>query len=265
MRIARFATIAVLAAVIVTPEWAAAQQPKPGPGEAPAASQPAPPRPYKAVPVTLPKPYSDPGLDALRKELGGIAERKDRAALAAKVVAKGFFWQREDSDGADPKKSGIDNLAEAIGLDSTDGTGWQVLAAYAGDDTAAPQPDLKSVVCSPAFPNFSDDAMDAVLKQTKTEPNEWSYPTSAGVEVRAKANAGAPVVDKLGLNLTRLLIDDSADAASADWIKIVTPAGKVGYVAGSALAPLGSDQICYSKEDGTWRIAGYVGGGGGQE
>jgi hypothetical protein len=28
---------------------------------------------------------------------------------------------------------------------------------------------------------------------------------------------------------------------------------------------LGSDQICYTKEGGGWRIAGYIGGGGGQE
>lgn len=264
MRIACLATSAVVAAMALSPQWTAAQQPKPAPGAPPAASQPARPGPYKAVAVTVPKPYGDPSLDAFRKSLEDIAQRKDRAALAAKVVSKGFFWQREDSDGADPKKSGIDNLAEAIGLDAPDGMGWQALAAYAADVSAAAQPEVKDLVCSPAFPSFDDEQMDQVGKQTGTDLSEWGYPTSAGIEVRAKPDAGAPVVDKLGMNLVRLLLDDTGNA-SPEWIKVVTPAGKIGYVPGDALGPLGSDQMCYSKAGGVWHIAGFIGGGGGQE
>jgi len=37
---------------------------------------------------------SDASFDAFRKELAEIVKKKDRAALAGKVVAKGFFWQR---------------------------------------------------------------------------------------------------------------------------------------------------------------------------
>lgn len=264
MRIACLATAAVVAVVALAPQWAAAQQPKPAPSGAPAASQPARPGPYKAVAVTLPKPFGDPSLDAFRKSLAEIAQHKDRTALASKVVTKGFFWQREDADGADPKKSGIDNLAEAIGLDASDGTGWQAIAAYAEEESAAPQPGVKDLVCSPASPGFDEEQMDEVARQTGTDPSEWGYPTSPGVDVRAKPNASAPAVDKLGMNLVRLLLDDS-ESTSAEWIKVVTPAGKVGYVPSDALGPLGSDQICYSKAGGSWHIAGFVGGAGGQE
>src|SRR6266516_4511269 len=120
------------------------------------AQQPVPPGPYKAIAVTLPPRQSDPSLDAFRKELGDIAKKKDRTALAGKVVAKGFFWQREDSDDADPKKSGVDNLAAALGLDAPDGSGWQALATYAADDTATPLAERKGVVCSPAMPSFNE-------------------------------------------------------------------------------------------------------------
>jgi hypothetical protein len=51
----------------------------------------APPKPYKPVAVTLPRPFNDPSFEAFRKELGEIASQKDRAALAGKVVAKGFL------------------------------------------------------------------------------------------------------------------------------------------------------------------------------
>jgi len=56
--------------------------------------QPAPPGPYKSIAITLPPRQSDASFDAFRKELAEIVNKKDRAALAGKVVAKGFFWQR---------------------------------------------------------------------------------------------------------------------------------------------------------------------------
>ena len=61
---------------------------------------------------------------------------KDRAALAKLIVAKGFFWL-QDKDLADPSKSGIDNLAKAIDLDSKAGNGWETIAEAAAEPTAA--------------------------------------------------------------------------------------------------------------------------------
>ena len=101
----------------------------------------APPKPYKPVAVTLPQPYSDPSFDAFRKELGDIASRKDRAALAGKVVPNSFFWMGEKGDKANKRKSGIDNLATAIGLDARDGEGWEILTAAANETTLEQIPD----------------------------------------------------------------------------------------------------------------------------
>jgi len=227
------------------------------------AQQPVPPGPYKAIAVTLPPRQSDPSLDAFRKELGDIAKKKDRTALAGKVVAKGFFWQREDSNDADPKKSGIDNLAAALGLDAPDGSGWQALANYAGDPTAAPLPEMKGAVCSPAMPNFNEEEMEKVAQSTRTDASEWAYPTSAGVEIRSKPETGAAVVEKLGMMMVRILPEESQ--GNGEWLKVVAPSGKVGYAAANAIAPVGSDQLCFQKEAGGWKIAGYVGVGTGQE
>ena len=226
------------------------------------AQEPAPPGPYKSIAITLPPRQSDASLDGFRKELAEIAKKKDRAALAAKVVGKGFFWQREDSNDADAKKSGIDNLATALGLDAPDGSGWQALANYAADATATPMPEMKGVVCSPAMPSFNEDDMEKVAQSTHTDASDWAYPTANGVEIRAKPEANAAVVEKLGLVMVRILPDESPNG---DWLKVVTPAGKVGYAAGNALAPVGADQLCYQKEAGGWKIAGYVGAGAGQE
>ena len=256
MRQVRLVSIAF--ALLVAAGSASAQQ-----QQVPLPMQPAPPGPYKSIAVTLPPRQSDASLDAFRKELGDIANKKDRAALAGKMVTKGFFWQREDSNDADPKKSGIDNLAAAVGLDAPDGSGWQALANYAADATATPLPEMKGVVCSPAMPSFNEAEMEKLAQSTRTDPADWAYPTANGVEIRAKPEAGAAVVEKLGMVMVRILPEENQ--TNGDWLKLVTPSGKVGYAAGNALAPFGSDQLCYQKEAGSWKIAGYVGAGGGQE
>jgi hypothetical protein len=149
----------------------------------------APPKPYKPVAVTLPQRYNDPSFEAFRKELGEIASHKDRAALAGKVVSNGFFWMGEKSDKASKRKSGIDNLSAAIGLDSGDGVGWETLAAAANEVTLAPIPEKKGVMCGPARPAFDRKAAEQTAKATGTQPEEWGFPVKGSLDVHA---AGQP-------------------------------------------------------------------------
>jgi hypothetical protein len=83
--------------------------------------QPAPPGPYKAVSVTLPPRETDASLDAFRKELGDIAKKKDRAALQARGSEGLLLAAGRTATMPAPRKSGIDNLAAAVGLDEPDG------------------------------------------------------------------------------------------------------------------------------------------------
>jgi len=229
------------------------------------AQEVSPPAPYKPLAVKVAPLVNDPSLDAFRKQLAAVAQRKDRAALARMVVAKGFFWERDDGQGADPKKSGSDNLAVAFSLESDDSPGWEGLAQAAADPHAAADPQKKGVVCAPVLPEVDGNAFEALAQQTKTDPNEWGFPYTAGVEVRADPKADAPVVEKLGLVLVRVTIDESplhaVEGTSAEWLRVVTPSGKVGYVPAGTIGALVSDQICYSKDASGWKIAGLVGGG----
>ena len=233
--------------------------PQGGPGQASIA----PPKPYKPVPITLPKNAADPSFDAFRKQLGDVASRKDRAALAA-LVAPHFFLMGEQGDKADKKKSGFDNLAAAIDLDATDGSGWDTLTGAAKDPTLEPLPQPKGVMCSPATPTFDNKAFEQLLKNTGTDAFEWGYPAAAQIEVRGSSAPDAPVTERLGAALVRILPDtDGAQAAPTAppiTLRIVTPAGKTGYVAADAVQPLAIDQICYIKDASGWTITGYVGG-----
>ena len=227
----------------------------------PPASQPAPPLgPYKPVPITLPTPIADPSFDAFRKQLAEIAQKKDRAALA-ELVAAGFFWMPADSDLADKSKSPIDNLAKAIGLDGANATGWDTLAAYAAEPSTMPDSQRDNVFCAPAEAAFDDNAADELATATQTDASDWVFPVRDDIEVRADAKRDAEVIDKLGLYLVRVLPDDSPlNAVLAAFVKVLTPSGKIGFVAAETVLPIGGEKLCYLKEETGWKIAGFLGG-----
>jgi hypothetical protein len=223
------------------------------------APKPAAPAPYKAVAITLPKPVDDPSFAAFRKDLAAAIEKKDRAALARLVVAQGFFWERENGDAADKTKSGIDNLATVLGLGRADSGGWDMLASYAEDPTAAPTPQHAGAMCAPADPAFDAKAFAALVDATRTDEGEWGYPVSEGIEVHSAPQANAPVIGKLALVLIRIAPEATSNVPS--YLRIITPDGKAGYVSVDSIAPIGNDQLCYAKIGGAWKIVGYIGGG----
>jgi hypothetical protein len=239
---------------------AQAQPPGKGPAQQAPAPTPLPPGPYKPVAITLPAPLTDPSFEAFRKKLADIAQKKDRAALTP-LVAASFFWVPEDTDLADKKKPAIDNMAKALSLDGADALGWDALAAYAAETTTMPDPQRAGVFCAPAEPAFDEKAADELANATQTDASDWAFPLRDGIEVRSTAKQDAPVVDKLGLYLVRVLADDSpANAVLATSAKVMTPSGKVGYVPIDAILPIGGEQLCYLKEASGWKIAGFLGG-----
>ena len=252
--------LAVLTAVVLVPAGAAAQGQQ-APQLLPLKPPPPPPiKPYTAVAAKPPSPYDDASFQAFRKQLADIAAKKDRAALAKLVVAKGFFWL-QDKDVADPKKAGIDNLAKATNLDAKDGSGWAIIGGFFNDPTAAEFPDRSGVICTPADPAIDAKAFQALADQTQTDPQEWGYAVKDGVAVHDAAKPDAPVIEKLGLNLLRVLPDSTPPTGDGPpFLHVATPSGKTGFIVAEDLAPLGGDNICYTKDAGSWKITGYLGG-----
>jgi hypothetical protein len=249
------------------PPAGGAQQQRPAQppaGTKPAAQQqqppaPAPVAPYQPVAITPPKPVGDPSLDAFRNQISEIAKKKDKKALAA-LVAPNFFWMGEKGDRADKKKPRVESLAKAIGLDAKDGSGWDALAGYASDPTGNPLPDRKDVVCAPSDPEFDAKALETLAQSSKTDETDWGYPVQPNLEVRAAAQPNAPVVEKLGMHFVRVLPENAPPNPQNPMLRVATPSGKVGFVPGDAIAPLGNDQICYAKDQSGWKIAGFIGG-----
>jgi hypothetical protein len=278
MRIPSVTTGLLIAGLLALPAAAQGQLPRPGkdmpPPQAqqkgappqgqkgpPQQAQPpvAPPAPYTALAVAPPKSHEDPSLVAFRKELMAVAQKKDRAALSRHVLAQGFFWMKESGNAAG-RKTGIEVLSTALSLAAKDGSGWETLNAFAEDDSAAVYPDRPNTVCSPAGPQFNAADLEKLAETTRTDIGDWGFTAAPDVEVRAAAQANSPVVEKLGLIFVRVM-PDMAPNASQDFIRVVTPSGKVGFVAAEAINPLGSDQLCYGKDaSGAWKIVGMIGG-----
>jgi len=262
MRRQSIAAVFAVAAVTIMTSLSFAQQgqlPMPPGGYHPPPA--APIKPYQPVAVTPPAPFNDPAFVALRKQLADAAAHKDRAALGKLVVAQNFFWI-QDKNLADPRQPGIDNLAKAIALDAKDGSGWDTVSSYANEPSAAEMQQQKGVFCAPADPAINPAAFEALGKATGTDPSEWGYPTSDGVEVHAGPGPNTPVTEKLGLNLVRVLPDSAppSDPNTPLFLHVATPSGKTGFVDAQSLSPLGGDQMCYVKDASGWKIAGYLGG-----
>jgi len=225
----------------------------------PVAAQEPPTRgkPYRPVPIQQPAEIKDPDLTVLRAKVAEAARNRDRAALAKLAADKGFFWDRDGADAA-RGRHGIDVLGAALGLSNKNGVGWDMLAGLADDPSAAPVHSRKGAVCGPAEPRFDAKAFAALLKDTQTDAAAWGYPYAAGADVRATPQASAPVIDKLGLTFVRVLPGGSVNP---NYMRVLTPAGKVGFVTIDTLAPIGSDQLCYVKDGGAWKVGGYIGAG----
>jgi hypothetical protein len=247
------ALILIVLTLVLLPDWTYAEDQN-------SAQAPLVLGPYKPVPIILPESLNDPEFVSFRKQLAEIAQKKDRAALAA-LVAASFFWVPEDTDIADKKASAIDNLSRALGLDSKDALGWDALAAYAAELGAMADPQRKGVFCAPPEPAFDERAADELAAQTQTDATDWAFPLRDGIEVRSAPNAEASVIDTLGLYLVRVLADDSpANAVYAAFHKVLTPSAKIGYVSIELVLPIGGEQLCYIKEASGWKIAGFMGG-----
>jgi hypothetical protein len=231
----------------------------PAAAQKPAKQPPAPALPYNPVAITPPQPMTDDSFAAMRQQLAEAAQRKDRAVMMRLVVAQGFFWVRDNRNAADKRRNGFDNLSAALGLNNKEAVGWDILAGYAEDPTASPSRRHQGAMCAPAEPAFDGKAFDELIKTTNSDVTEWGYPLSPELEVHAKPQTNAPAIDKVGLHFVRILPENGSNPPS--YMRIATPAGKIGYVSIDSIAPTGNDQICYVKDAGGWKIGGYVGGG----
>jgi len=232
-------------------------QPPPQPSAQTEMPRPPTPKGYLTVAVQPAQPFADASFTEFRARLADAAERKDRTALKKLVAPQGFFWMTEGGDKADDRRPGFANLTAALGLDGEDDDGWRLLAAMGDDPTLEPMEGRAGVMCGPAAPQLDDEGFERLIETTDTGPDEWGVPTRARLEMREMPQPNAPVIETLGMHLVRVF-PEAPREQPPEMLRVLGPSGKVGYVPLAALAPLVSDQLCYVKQAGGWKITGYV-------
>jgi hypothetical protein len=230
-----------------------------------AAATTAPQKPYQPVAVTLPAAPADESFVLFRAELAAVAERRVYGELA-RLVARGFFWERDFGGGHDSRRSGIDNLAAALRLERADGGGWTALAGFAAETTAASLEARPGVICGPGRPQFDQAEFGLLLDRTRSDAGDWAYPRTNGLDVRAAAKVDATAIEILGRHFVRVLRTErppgDQDPARSGWVQVATPSGRTGFVPPDSLHSAAPERLCYSKDiTGRWRITGYVAGG----
>jgi hypothetical protein len=220
-------------------------------------------RPYQPVVIKLPTAPEEPDFESFRSELAGVAKARVYVELARLVAVQGFFWDRDFAGGFDRRRASVDNLAIALRLEHRNGMGWETLAKFAAEPTAAVLTGRPGVLCAPGEASYDDVEFDRVIDATRSAASDWGYPRAEKTAVRSAPQAGAAVIDRLGQALVRVLDfqgnDKGPDIWRTGWARVATAAGKIGFVAPGTLTSLSPERLCYGRDGfGRWRIAGFV-------
>ncbi len=228
--------------------------------------------PYPEVKVEAPPPFRhDPALDAMRKSLAAVVQRKDAKALFA-LVSPDFTWTA-DGDPAeqfDPKRDALHNFKVAFGFrpfgKDEDGSGadafWILLEDALADPALTPQDDNPDIACGPVTANVDEDARDRAEQAIAGEDEgvEWVYtlkeialtekPTGGGTVAKV-SNTALPVV-------SRYPAARPGETVTVSFYEVLLPSGKTGWIDADGVDPVGIDRVCYGKDKaGAWKIAGY--------
>lgn len=232
-----------------------------------ALAQHAPHRPYAPVRVSIEDLGArDPTFAAFRDRMREIINARDRARWRA-TISPQFRFLKDLGGSFDPRKTPAENAEYAMGFSAVgaDGkpdrhAGWKTLAALFempfGHSAVA-----QRALCAPARPRFDERAFERLLAQTETSaPGDWEA-IGPNVNVYAAPRHTSPVIERTGLIFIRIDHWQGDDAIGA-WRRVVTPAGKPGFIRENAIASIYAAQLCVAKNNrGEWRVISWVGGG----
>jgi hypothetical protein len=194
-------------------------------------------------------------LDRLR----GIAATKTLSSLA-EFTARGFFW--DGVNDFDAKLPPLANFSMALGgLDpgasrkSRDtGRPWRQLQAMLAQNSWVWAGGRSGVACGPADPTYAR----AKLKAVSEKLGSWAYPSNPVVVHQGPSN-DSKIIGSISNVLVQVLQFPTKVVGRARFAHIMMPDGQLGYVHGDhVLWELQGDKLCFRKERGEWRIAGYV-------
>jgi hypothetical protein len=183
----------------------------------------------------------DPSFVTFRRELIAAAQRRDRRAIYD-VVANEIRFSFGDENGirafkkhweAEPAGKLEQELLAVLSL----GGAWQEGKRFCAPYTHARAPD-------------------------DLKPDENAVILGKDVRVRARPSLTAPVVDTLSYDVVHWDFEGTGSASRDDpaWVKIKTPRGRSGYVAGRYIRNFLDYRAFFEKQRGHWRMTLFIAG-----
>ena len=105
--------------------------------------------------------------------------------------------------------------------------------------------------CAPyVYSKFPDDLA--------SDSHAYAVITGTGVRVRAQPNLNAPILTTLSYDIVEL--DSTTGDSNTEWVKIIAPNGKKGYVFGQYIRRPTDYRACFEKKQGKWLMTALVAG-----
>jgi hypothetical protein len=226
---------------------------------------------YPQVRVELVPAYTpDATFEKFRKQLLEAVTNKNLDALSA-LVAPGFVWTQNDNLSAefDPGRDAQHNFRVVFGFRPfgkdadgavENGPFWNVLAAFANDNTLYQLTDAGNVVCSPTTATVvNEEVYERAVRRVEAtnEGAEWFFAVRPTPVAKAPDDKGSPI-GKLGAEAFPIIATHPEGAEAPTHYQVLLPAGRTGWILADVARPLQGDRLCYAlTANGEWKIGIY--------
>jgi len=232
--------------------------------------------PYPEVKVELAAAYQPDGaFQAMIAKLSAAVAKKDQNALF-ELVGPTFVWTLNGAltDELDLGRDALHNFKVVFGFRAAGATAdapvaqgpfWDALETFATDKTFYKATNAGNLICNPMQANITDDDVFAKARdkiEGSDEPAEW-YFTLQGTSVAKSPGDRGPPIAKVGTVALPVLsaspaAKDGQPASPPEFLEVLLPSAKTGWIAASAARAISVERLCYAKTvTGEWKIVGY--------
>jgi hypothetical protein len=243
---------------------------------APAASAAVKKVPYPEVKVELAATYQpDAAFKAMIARFSAAVTSKDQNALFA-LVGPTFVWTLNGvlTDELDLGREALHNFKVVFGFRAVganadapvpSGPFWDALATFATDTTFYKATNTGNLICNPLQATIADEDVFEQARQkieSGEPPPEWYFTVQETAVAKSPGDRGPPIAKLKTVALPVLSVSpaakDGQPAPPPEFLEVLLPSARTGWIPASAARPLAVERLCYAKAvDGQWKIVGY--------
>jgi hypothetical protein len=220
---------------------------------------------YPAIAIRQRNDLSDdPSFATFMQRLRILVAQSDLSSLS-ELMGRNFFWEQDSHKEFERAVAPIKNFVRALHLNPSTRSrkgrnverSWRRLQAMLTISSWASSTS-RGGACGPAEPVYDRAELAAAQRRVK-DLGAWAYPVGT-VTVRQGTSPDSQPIGSVSNEMVQVLTFPIPAAGAPKISQIMLPNGRLGFVHGeNRFWPLNSDQLCFQKEKGEWRISGYIG------